>query len=138
MFAGLMSRWMMPSRCAASRASATSIATSSVFSSGIGRSAMVRFKVCPSRKLHGDKAPAILIANLVDGADIRMVERGRGTSLAAEAFDGLWVFREVIGKEFEGNESTKFSVLGLVHNAHTAAAQSFKNAVVGHGQADQG
>jgi hypothetical protein len=30
-------------------------------------------------------------------------------SLSPEAFEDLWVFRKVIGKEFQGNETAKVS-----------------------------
>ena len=37
-------------------------------------------------KLHGDERFAVLVVNLVDGADIGMIEGGRSAGLAAERF----------------------------------------------------
>ena len=78
-----------------------------------------------------------MLSNFVDGADIRMVQCGRGASLTPESFQCLSVFGKVFGKKFEGNETAKFRVLGLVHNTHPAATQLFDNAVVGACLADE-
>ena len=39
----------------------------------------------PVQKLHRDEGLAVLLVNLVDGADIRMVERRSGLRLALKA-----------------------------------------------------
>jgi len=47
---------------------------------------------------------------------------------------GLW---KIIGQEFQGDESVKFGVLGLVDDTHASAAKSFKNAVMAKRLADK-
>jgi len=71
---------------------------------------------------HDDIRLAVLLADVVDGADIRMVERGGGSGLAAEALERQPVSGYIFGEEFEGDEAVKASVLGLVDDAHAAAA----------------
>jgi hypothetical protein len=65
-----------------------------------------------------------------------MVERGRGTSLAAKTLQRLRIAGDVIRKEFERNETAQFGVLGLVHHAHTAAAEFFDDVVARNGLAN--
>jgi hypothetical protein len=43
------------------------------------------------QKLHNDELPAFVFANLVNGAEIRMVRRNSSLCLALEAFQGLMV-----------------------------------------------
>src|SRR5262244_3866962 len=80
--------------------------------------------------LHGDEAPSILLANFVDGADVRMVHRRSGTSLASETFKSLWGIRQVFGQELQGDKATKFGVLGPVHHTHSTTTELFEDAVV--------
>ena len=71
-----------------------------------------------------------MLAYFVNGADVGMVQcRGRA-SLTAETFEGLRVFGKVIRKEFQGNETSEFRVLGLINHTHAAAAQLLDNAVM--------
>ena len=77
-----------------------------------------------------------LLADVVDRADVGMVEGGRGTSFTSETFQCLRVSGNVVRQEFEGDKTTKLGVLGLVNYAHTAAAELFDDAVVRDGLAD--
>lgn len=79
-----------------------------------------------------------MFANLVDRADVRVIQGGRGMRLAAESFERLRVLGYIFGQEFQSDESTKFGVLSLVHHTHTAAAQLLDNAVVRDGLTDHG
>ena len=92
----------------------------------------------PVQKLHRDERIAMLILNFVDGADVRVVQSGSSTSLAAEAFQRLGVICKVFGQEFQSDESPKFGVLGFVDDTHPAAAQLLNDAVVRDGFADHG
>src|SRR5208337_2729824 len=77
---------------------------------------------CAVEVLHDDVGLAVLLAYVVDGADIGMIEGGCGSSLAAEALERLAVSGYIFGEEFEGDEAVEAGVLGFVHDAHTAAA----------------
>jgi hypothetical protein len=76
-------------------------------------------------------------ANVVDGADVGMVESGRGFGFAAEASEGLGIFGEVVRKKFKSHEAIKARVLSLVDDAHTAAAELFDHAVMRDGLSDE-
>ena len=89
-------------------------------------------------QLHGDERTAFEFADIVNGADVGMIERGRGARFAAETLDGLSVLGDVVGKEFQRDTAAEARVLGFVDHAHSAAAQFFQDAVVGDGAADNG
>ncbi len=78
----------------------------------------------------------VLLPDLMDRADIWMVEGGSSAGFAAETFQCLWVLRQFVWQEFQGDEPTKRDVLGLVHHAHTAATEFLDDAVVRDGLAD--
>jgi hypothetical protein len=50
---------------------------------------------------------AILLPDLVDGADIGMVQGRGGLGFTPEAFQRLRVLGDVVGQELEGNEATE-------------------------------
>jgi len=82
------------------------------------------------QKLHGDEGLVAMFTDLVDRADIGMVECRRSTRLPAKAFQCLWVFREFIGQKFQSDEATKLGVLSLVNDTHPTAAELLNNAIV--------
>jgi len=88
-------------------------------------------------ELHGDEGAAVFFADVVDGADIGVVESGGGFGFAAEALEGLAVGGEFFGEKFEGDEAIEAGVLRFVNHTHTATAEAFENAVVGDSSADE-
>ena len=86
--------------------------------------------------LHGDERLAVLFANVVDGADVGMVEGGRGLGLTPETLQSLAVLGHVFGQELESHKAMQPGVLGLVDDTHPAAAQLLDDAIVRDGLAD--
>ena len=74
-----------------------------------------------------------MLADLVDGADIGVIQGGRGASLAAEALEGLGIVGYIFRQKLERDEAAKLSVLSLVDHPHSATAEFFHDAVVGDG-----
>ena len=70
------------------------------------------------------------LADLVNGADVGMVQGGGGTRLAAETFQRLRVLGDVVRQKLERDKAAEASVLGFVHDAHTAAAELADDTVV--------
>ena len=87
-------------------------------------------------KLHGDEGLAFVPADFVDGADVGMVQRGGGARFSAKAFERLRILRKIVGQEFQRDEAAEFGVLGLVDDAHAAAAEFFEDVVTGDRLAD--
>ena len=138
MFAGLMSRWTMPSACAASSASAMSMAMAekSFRFQRTPRDAVLQRHAV--QKLHGDERTALLLANVVNRADVGVVQCGRGLCFTLKAGQRLRVSGDFIGQEFQGDKSAQPGVLGLVDDPHPAATELLDNAVVRDGLADHG
>src|SRR6266852_9300390 len=80
--------------------------------------------------LHDDERLAVLLTNVVDSADIRMVERRRSSRLAAESLQRLPVLRYILRQKLQCNEAVKPSVLGLVNDSHASAAELLDDAVM--------
>ncbi len=85
---------------------------------------------------HGDKRQAILLANVVNRADVGMIERRGSLGLTLEPAERLRVTRDLIRQELQGHETVQPSVLGLIDHAHSAAAELFNDAVVRDSLAD--
>ena len=81
-------------------------------------------------QFHGDEVAATLLADLVDGADARMIEGRGGASLALKALEGGRIFFRFGRQEFESDVAAEVEVFGLVHNTHAAAAQLRQHAVM--------
>ena len=81
-------------------------------------------------KFHGDEGLAVLCAGLVNRADVGVVQRGRRLSFAAEAFERLWVARDIVGKKFQRYEAVQVAVFRFVDHTHTAATEFFDDSVV--------
>ena len=71
-----------------------------------------------------------MFPDLVDGADMGMVQSGGGARFALKAFQSLVVLGKMFGEQLQGNEAAEPSVFGLVDHTHTAATQLLKDAVV--------
>ena len=128
----------MPLACAASSASAISMAERE---QGLDVQRAARDAVLQSHaleKLHGDEGVAFVLADVVNGADVGMVQRGGGLGFALETAQRLRVSGDVVGKKFQRDEAVQARVFGLVDNAHAAAAELFDDAVVRDGLADHG
>jgi hypothetical protein len=68
----------------------------------------------PVEKLHGDERLAFFLVNLVDGADIGMVQRGRRLRFALKATQSLRVVRDFVRKELQSHKAVQLQVFGLI------------------------
>jgi len=84
-------------------------------------------------ELHGDEGDIVLLADVVDGADARMVESGRGVRFAAKAFQSLRVLSHAIGQEFQRDGTVQPSVDGLVDDTHSSSTEFLQDAEVRNG-----
>src|SRR5208282_4398709 len=87
-------------------------------------------------KFHGNKRLAILVADIVDRADVGMVQRRSSLGLALKARQRLRITGNVFRQKFKRHKTVKPRVLGLVDNSHAAATELLDNAVVRDGLAD--
>jgi len=84
----------------------------------------------PLQQFHGDEASSIGLVDLVDRADVRVVQRGRSLGFPLEAAEGLRVVGNFVGKELQGHVATELQVFRLVYDTHAPAADHAKYAVM--------
>ena len=86
-------------------------------------------------QLHHKKCFPFKFLNVVNRADVGMIQGGGGAGFAAEALEGLRILAQLLREEFEGDAAAQLEVFGGVDDAHAAATELFKNAVVSEGLA---
>src|SRR5438552_2606017 len=87
-------------------------------------------KGLPFQELHSYKRLAFVLTNIVDRANIRMVERGCRLSLSPKTLQCLLILNKRRGEELERNEPMQPGILRLINDSHTPATQSFQNIVM--------
>ena len=92
--------------------------------------------VVPSRNSITMKALAVLLADVVNGADIGMVQRRCGLRFAPKSRQGLGIAGHFVGQKLQRDKAVQARVLGFVDHAHATAAELFDDAVVRDGLAD--
>src|ERR1700745_1201582 len=81
------------------------------------------------QKLHHDEGTLLMLADLVNRADVGVVQRRRRSRFAPKTFQRLRIARQFIRKEFQRNKGDKFGVVGLLPDTHPAAAELFENVI---------
>ena len=84
----------------------------------------------PLQQFHSDEGLTNGFVNLVDRADVRVVQRGRSLGFPLETAEGLRVVGEFVGKELQGDVATELQVFRLVHHTHAPAADPAEDAVM--------
>ena len=87
--------------------------------------------------LHDDERAPVLLADVVDRADVRVVQRRRRPRFAREPAQRLRIPRELFGDELERHGTVQPRVFGFVDDAHAAAAELLDDAVVRERLTDQ-
>ena len=123
MFDGFRSRCTICAACAVSRASATSTATRRTSC----HRHRCRIDPVPQRVaahvLHGDERIPVLLAGLVDLADIGMVERCGSLGFTKETTPRCVLLLQPGGKEFQCDRTIEHSILRQEHQTHAASAE---------------
>src|SRR5579864_6868379 len=88
--------------------------------------------------LHHDESLTARLIDLVNGADIWVIQGGSGARFALKTLEDLGVGGDVLGKKLEGDEASQLDVLGLIDDTHTSAAEFLDDPVMGDGLADHG
>ena len=121
---GLMSRWMIPWRCAKRSASRSCLAYPIAV---CDRERAARhdqlLEAAALDHLHGDVVRALGLAAVVDGDDVRVREPGCRLRLAAEALDEEVVARVALVEDLDRDAAPELLVLGEVDVGHAAGAE---------------
>src|SRR6266852_5423263 len=86
----------------------------------------------PLQQFHGNEGSPLGLVNLIDRADVRVVQRRRSLSLPLEAAEGLRVMGEFVGKELQSDVATELQIFRLVYHTHSATPDPAQDAVMGN------
>jgi len=87
----------------------------------------------PFQQFHGDERSPIDVIYFIDGADVRVVQRGCRFGFPLEAAERLRIVREIVGKKLESNMAAELQVFCFIDHTHPTPADLAKDAVVGDG-----
>ena len=94
------------------------------------------FQSLSLQQLHHDERLLFAFVDVVDRADVRMIQSRDGLCLPAKPLERPHVADKVIGKELHRHESFQASVRRLVDHSHAASTDSIKDAIVRNGFTD--
>src|SRR5439155_22961214 len=87
------------------------------------------FNLVPERlslqQLHRNKGLAVMLVDVVDGADIGAIKSGSGFGFTPEAFECLVVLGERFRQEFGSHETVLLEVLCIVQYATSTSSEFF-------------
>jgi hypothetical protein len=92
----------------------------------------------PLEQLHRDERPPLVLVHLIDGADVRVVQRRGGARFAQEALHRLRLVGAILRQELERHLARELHVFGEIDHAHAARAERVEDAIVRDGLADHG
>src|SRR5215467_6274066 len=75
----------------------------------------------------------VRFGDLVNGADVGMVERRGGSGLAPKPLQRLRIFGQRFWKEFGRDVAAEVQILSLINHTHSSAAVFLNDAVVRNG-----
>jgi len=84
----------------------------------------------PFQEFHRNESLAFKLANVVDSANVGMVQRRSGPGFAPETGQRGGVVRYIWREELERDKAAKAYILGFVYHSHAATAQLLADAVV--------
>ena len=79
--------------------------------------------------LSDQKVSALLVADVIQDANVRVIQGSKRLRLAFEALPHLSVGGPVMGKHFDGNYAVETRIRGFVHLAHAAHADRLENLI---------
>ena len=74
-----------------------------------------------------------MLVDLVDGADVLVIERRGGACFHAKTLQRLRTHCDVAGKKFERDATAEREILGFIDDPHAAAADFTDNLEVRNG-----
>src|SRR5258708_25494521 len=90
------------------------------------------------QKLHGNERLSVLCTDVINRADVGVVQGRRGLRLALEPGEGMRVSGYVHRQKLERDETVETGILSFVHDSHSAATELLNDAEMRDGLADHG
>src|ERR1700677_2924415 len=85
---------------------------------------------CAIQKLHSNERFPVLFTNVIDRADVWVIQRGRSLRFSLEAGQGLWVSGHSLSQKLKRNEAMETRILSFVNDSHPAAAELLNDAIM--------
>ena len=85
------------------------------------------------QKLHDHEGLAVVISDVVNDADVGMIQCRGGPGFALEAFQGLVIPGQGLGQELHRHLAAQPGVFRPVDHAHSTPTQFFQDLIVGNG-----
>src|SRR5262249_25124820 len=85
------------------------------------------------KKFHDKEGLARLLADVINRADIRVIQGRSRFGFAPESLKRLAVIGEIFGQKPEGDEASEAGVFGFVNHSHTTSTELFDDLVVRDG-----
>jgi hypothetical protein len=77
-----------------------------------------------------------VFTDVVDCADVGVIQGGRGLRLALESHESVRISGYILTQKLERDETAEASILSLIDDSHPAATKPFNDAVVRDGLAN--
>ena len=90
------------------------------------------------QEFHGDERLPVLLPDVVNGADIGVIQRRSSLRLTLEPAKRLRIARHFVRQKLQGDETMQPSVFGFINYAHSTAAELFEDVIVRDCFADHG
>src|SRR5215831_2069645 len=90
------------------------------------------FEGLSAKELHHDERVTFLLIDVVNRADVWMVQGGRGLCLSLKSVEGAGTDADFFRQELQSDRSRKLRVFGLIDHTHPAAAQFLQDLVMGN------
>ena len=87
-------------------------------------------------QLHGDERTPVVFINVVDRANVRMIQGRRVPGLPLEALQVFAAGCDVFRQKLQRDIAAELRILSLVNDTHSAAPQLFDNPVMRNGFTD--
>src|SRR5712692_4247988 len=91
---------------------------------------------CAFEEFHDEEGLAVAFANVVNGADVRMIQRGSRAGFALQTLERARIAGQFRRQEFEGYVTAEPGIFGLVDNTHPTFSQLLNHTVMGNGISD--
>src|SRR5690349_7982756 len=85
---------------------------------------------CAIQKLHRNERLAVLFTNVMDYANVGVIQGGSGLRFSPEPGQGIYIFGYPLRQELECYETMETCIFGFVNDSHPATAEFFDDAVV--------
>src|ERR1700722_10365393 len=82
------------------------------------------------QQLHYDEGSSFRFPDVVNRADVRMIERRGCLRLSLESLQRLLILGHFFGQELQGHEAREKGVSRFVDNSHATATQLLEDVVV--------